>query len=79
MNGEIEEPHPTLAYHLPKEVAECVAREAADWDLQLDSVKLMAPWRYTQEAIQHPHKNACRVAVESLLGHMSCLQQFQRN
>ena len=43
MNGEIEEPHPTLAYHLPKEVAECVAREAADWDLQLDSVKLMAP------------------------------------
>ena len=30
MNGEIEEPHPTLAYHLPKEMAECVAREAAD-------------------------------------------------
>ena len=43
MNGEIEEPHPTLAYHLPKEMAECVAREAADWDLQLDGVKLMAP------------------------------------
>ena len=58
MNGEIEERHPTLAYHLPKEMAECVAREAADWDLQPHGVKLMAPWRYTQQAIQHPGKNA---------------------
>ena len=43
MNGQIDEPHPTMAYHLPKEMAERVARAAANWDLQLDGVKLMAP------------------------------------
>ena len=43
MNGETDEPHPTMAYHLPKEMAERVAREAANWDLQLDGVKLIAP------------------------------------